>query len=192
MREDLPQTEYIKEYDRFVELLTSPKYILGDINIVNEDMLLATYRVSKECISGSSHTNVVIAAFTTTLARLKLYELMKILAQQALYMDTDSMIFISKVNDDPLRSYLGEMTDEITAEHGAGAYITEYVSSGPKNYGYQVSNGATIFKVKGITHNFENSGKVSFQVMLDLIHGFVRDGENTRIVLDDKKLNEIW
>ncbi len=124
MQEDLPQTEYITEYDRFIEILASSKYVASDVNIVNQDMLLMSYKLNKEFIQGSSYTKVVIAAFTTTLARLKLYELLKILGECALYMDTDSVIFISPKDDDPLRDYLGEnlgkMTDEISAEHGEG------------------------------------------------------------------------
>ncbi len=55
MREDLPQTEYLTEYDRFVELLTSPKYAMTDASIVNEDMFLVSYRINKEFIQGSKH-----------------------------------------------------------------------------------------------------------------------------------------
>ncbi len=189
MREDLPKTEYVTEYDRFIELLTSNEFIVTDANIVNDEMLLVNYRHNKEFVPGSAYTNVVLAAFTTTLARLKLYELLKILGKKVLYMDTDSVIFISPQDVDPLHEYLGEnlgkMTDEITAEHGQGSHIVEFVSGGPKNYGYKVSNGVTTFKVKGISQNFQNSDKVNFQVMLDLIKGFVGNGDTTKIVLDE-------
>ncbi len=155
-------------------------------------MLLVSYRYNKEFIPGSAYTNVVLAAFTTTLARLKLYDLLKILGKKALYMDTDSVIFISPKDSDPLHGYfgdnLGKVTDEITAEHGEGTHIVEFVSGGPKNYGYKVSNGVTTFKVKGISQNFQNSSKVNFKVMLELIQDFVGNGANTKIVLAEKTI----
>ncbi len=182
------------EYDRFIEPLTSNEYTVSDASIVNEEMLLVSYRHNEQFIPGSKYTNVVLAAFTTTLAWLKLYELLKILCEKALYMDTDSVIFISPKDSDPLHYYLGDnlekVTDEITAEHGEGTHIVEFVSGGPKNYGYKVSNGVTTFKVKGISENFKNSSKVNFKVMLDLIQDFVGNGETTKTILDEKTIKQ--
>ncbi len=53
-------------------------------------------------------------------------------------MDTDSVIYISPKTEDPLKEYLGEnlgkMTDEISAEHGEGAFINEFVSGKRNNH----------------------------------------------------------
>ena len=34
-------------------------------------------------------------------------------------------------------NFLGDMTDELEKPYGAGSYITEFVSGGPKNYAYK-------------------------------------------------------
>ncbi|CAB4015355.1 DNA polymerase [Paramuricea clavata] len=67
----------------------------------------------------NSKTNVVIAAFTTAYARLKLYEVLDQLNERVLYYDTDSVIFVSKPGESepPLGPYLGQLTDELKEGH---------------------------------------------------------------------------
>ena len=52
--------------------------------------------LKNEFFFGGLHTNVVIAAFTTSQARLKLYEELYKLSDRILYCDTDSIIFVEK------------------------------------------------------------------------------------------------
>ncbi len=48
------------------------------------------------------------------------------------------MIFVSRPGQDPpTGSFLGDLTDELL-DHGAGSYIEEFVSMGPKAYAYAV------------------------------------------------------
>ena len=69
-----------------------------------------------------------------------------------LYYDTDSVIYVSKIGEHEPETgvYLGELTDELD-----GDYMTTFVSGGPKNYGYELSNGKTCCKIRGITLNFQ-------------------------------------
>jgi len=55
---------------------------------------------------------------------------------------TDSVIFLHRPGDwtPPLGSFLGNMTNELKA-YGDDAYIQEFLSAGPKNYGYRVQTG---------------------------------------------------
>ena len=112
----------------------------------------------------------------TTQARLKLYEYLRELGESVLYCDTDSVIYIQNVNE-PKRvktgDYLGDLTDELE-EYGAGSYIEEFVSGGPKNYAFSVfcpatGKRATKCKVKGITLNYENSKVVNFTSLRRMI-----------------------
>ena len=59
--------------------------------------------------------NVFIAAFTTSLAHLKLYEALDFLGHRVLYYDTDSVIYKTKQGQEklPLGPYLGQFTDEL-------------------------------------------------------------------------------
>jgi hypothetical protein len=45
--------------------------------------------------------NVAVAAYIATQARLKLYEYLRELGESVLYCDTDSTIFIQKVDESP-------------------------------------------------------------------------------------------
>ena len=87
----------------------------------------------------SDKTNVVIAAFTTAHARLKLYSVLERLQGRVFYFDTDSVIFTSQPGEwiPPLGDYLGELTNELDD----GDYITTFASAGPKNYTYQARMG---------------------------------------------------
>ena len=70
---------------------------------------------SDKFIQPDAKTNVVIAAFTTAYARLKLYGVLDMLQERVLYYDTDSVIFVSKHGEPepPLGNHLGELTDEL-------------------------------------------------------------------------------
>ena len=97
-RENLPSTEYVSTLERFLELLTCPDIEVTDVHKVNEEMMMVTSRPKAEFVNPSGQTNVVIAAFTTGLAQLKLLSLLEHVGHNALYMDTDSIIFVRKQN----------------------------------------------------------------------------------------------
>lgn len=71
-----------------------------------------------------------IAAFTMAYGRLELYELMDQLGPRVFYVDTDSVIFVSKDGDwvPKIGAYLGELTDELDD----GDFIRTFASMGPK------------------------------------------------------------
>ena len=69
--------------------------------------------------------------------------------------------------------YLSDLTDELE-EYGSGSLIEDFVSLGPKNYGFSVvspSTGkrATQCKVKCITLNYENSMILNFPDLRNMI-----------------------
>jgi hypothetical protein len=57
---------------------------------------------------------VVIAAFITAYASLKLYGVLNMLQERVMYYDIDSVIFVSNPDEPepPLGNHLGELTDE--------------------------------------------------------------------------------
>ena len=88
------------------------------------------WRDSSDCTPTLPHSSVVTAAFTTSYARLKLFNLMNELGERLLYCDTDSVIFSAPVGSPvpPTDSYLGGLTNEVGEEQGGS--ITEFASSG--------------------------------------------------------------
>ena len=122
-------------------------------------------------------TNVYIAAFTTSLARIKLYSVLDQLQEKVLYYDTDSVIFKTTAEQSPhdpqLGDYLGDLTDELPSDR----HIVEFVSTGPKSYCYRDNKGAVKMKFKGISKSLFNVRKVNFESMLKCV-------QNARFYID--------
>ena len=118
-------------------------------------------------------TNVVLAAFTTAHARLKLYSYLEKLQEQVLYFDTDSVIFKYSpgMYCPPGRDYLGDLTSEL----GKNEIITICCSTGPKSYAYTTNKGNKTCKVKGITLNFRNSLIINEETMFNIVHDVIQD-----------------
>ena len=111
--------------------------------------------------------NVVIAAYTTAQARLKLYSYLENLGTRTLYVDTDSVIFTTKQGQHKpeLNNFLGDLTDELPCNS-----IITFISGGPKNYRYELAksdeNGnRTHCKIRGITLNYKNKLNVKFDIL---------------------------
>ncbi len=127
----------------------------------------------KEIIAAEPlNTNIYIACFTTSLARLRLYGTLKKLGSRVLYYDTDSVIYRRSVPDRPgdyqvpLGPYLGDLTDELSSDPEAALHITDFVSTGPKAYSYRDSEGRVKCKFKGVSHTLFNHHVVNFESML--------------------------
>ena len=157
----------VQEPRRFFELLYATEVEVCNAHMVNENMVEVQYRNADEFTEQNNKVNVVIAAFTTAYARLKLYDLLDILQERVLYYDTDSVIYVHKSYkpNPPLGNYLGDLTDELN-----GDYITSFVSGGPKNYSYRTKNGKTDTKIRGITLDYTASVKLNHEVVRTLVH----------------------
>ena len=171
----------VKEPDRFIDLMYSDEFEVCDVCIVNEEMVEVQYRNATEFAEQNDKVNVVIAAFTTTYARLKLYDLLDVLQDRVLYYDTDSVIYVHKPGepDPPLGNYLGDLTDELN-----GDYITSFVSGGPKNYAYRTKNGKTVAKIRGITLDYAATGKLNHAVVRALVHLHVNCETEGKVTVD--------
>ena len=157
----------VHEPARFLELLYSDAFEVCDARMVNDDTVEVQYRNAGEFAQQNNKVNVVIAAFTTAYARLKLYDLLDLLQERVLYYDTDSVIYVHKPGkpDPPLGNYLGDFTDELDD----GDYITSFVSGGPKNYAYRTKKGKTDTKIRSITLDYAATGKLNHDVIRDLV-----------------------
>ncbi len=71
---------------------------------------------------------------------MRLYEEQFKIDERVLYFDPDSIILISKENNQEpeLADYLGKLTNEIKSND----YIEEFVSACPKNYGFKINKVA--------------------------------------------------
>ena len=180
-RSNLTKTEMVHEPKRFFDLLYSSQFEVCDARLVNDDMVEVQYRNTEEFAEQNNKVNLVIAAFTTAYARLKLYDLLDLLQERVLYYDTDSVIYVHKPGkpDPPLGNYLGDLTDELN-----GDYITSFVSGGPKNYAYRTKKGKTDTKIRGITLDYAAMGKLNHDVVRALVHLHTNCDTDAKVTVD--------
>lgn len=143
-RLNMKQSEFIYENEiaKFFQYLTDPKKDVRDFHIVSDDILQLEYLANSQFLPADFKTNIFIASFTTCWARLELYDLLKLTGKNALYVDTDSIVYVD-INRTitktlSIGNYLGQLTNEIPPEDG---HITHFVSSGPKSYAYKTLSG---------------------------------------------------
>ena len=177
-RTNMKKTVFIKDIATLMETLTDPKKVLLDFHIMNEEVIQVEYKNSLDFEGQSFKTNVVIAAFCTSWARLKLWSVMERLGDRVLYHDTDSIIFSVKDGEycPPVGSFLGQLTDELTCkelgcsrQNCTGHWIEEFVSCGPKNYSFKVNTGEVVCKVRGFSLNYRSSLVLNFDSMKEAL-----------------------
>ncbi|XP_071151541.1 uncharacterized protein [Mytilus edulis] len=197
-RTNLPQVDYVSDPSIFFDMLTSDQQEVTGVNFVTDEMVEMRWRNKAEFVESSGRTNVVLAAYTTSQARLKLYSYLEQLGQRVLYADTDSIVFTVKEGEwEPsLGDYLGDLTDEVPENK-----ITHFVTGGPKNYAYKLHKpddrgNQTICKVRGVTLNYKNALSINFETVREMVtngsqddkitvwdeNKITRDKQNTRII----------
>ncbi|XP_044019377.1 DNA polymerase-like [Aphidius gifuensis] len=120
----------IQDFNKIIEIANIK---VSCITIIDDDTLFVNWKYFESCDRTDSSTNPVLGAFTTAHARLELYKYLDKVQSRVLYVDTDSIVFISENENDklPLGNYLGDLTDELD-----GGYIKTFISGGPKFYSY--------------------------------------------------------
>lgn len=184
------QSELVFEATRFYEVINSADCDVLDLHLINQDIIEVVYKQKEQVVKESNIANIFIAIFTTAWARLELYDLINKLDRRVLYMDTDSCIYVSKEGEfEPeLSSYLGGLTNEV-ADSGNGEYITEFVTCGPKNYAYKISNGECVVKVKGFRLNYRTSKLINMDTMKSLVRD-MKDNKTITVVNEHKITRE--
>ena len=165
---------------------------VNSVRIINEHTILANYtNVNLYKSIKSRHgrhqflqerigdSNIAVAIFTTSAARLNLYQSIERLGDRVCYYDTDSIVFLHTIHENPqLLAPLGRKLGDLTSELGhdpyryenkqeTTPYITEFVSTGPKSYAYRTSNDKMCVKIKGINcRSFRSVGQyLNFDAM---------------------------
>ena len=177
-RSNKTQVTYVDEPVEFVRLMSDTSVSVSDVQYVNESHVAVYWCKTDDFDEGLPHTNVVLAAYTTAAARLKLYELLESLQQRVLYFDTDSVIYVhvEGLYNPPLSDYLGGLKDETDGER-----ILEYCACGPKNYAYKLEGGDTVCKVRGFTLNYQTSQLLNFESLKRVVQGGFRETIDTEV-----------
>ena len=170
-RSNMSQTKYVTEVSEFYEILLNDKLDKINFQFINDDMVQMTYNFKDQFVDNSKNTNVYIACFTTSHARLMLHDKLDYLNEKVLYFDTDSIIYA----DDGTKNIetgdmLGDMTDELS-----GKGITNFVSTGPKSYSFKYGDDDEKSAIKGFTLNHENSSILNHNSMSKIVRKQIRE-----------------
>jgi len=178
-RINMPKTEIIGSDNKkkFQEIMfDKEKYKNKNVNIIDSNRLEISYTLNDNHVEETTDTNIAIAAFTTSHARMRLYWGLEKLGEQVLYFDTDSVVYkYDKNNPDHTiianGDYLGDWTDELDGTKMCGVFI----SGGPKNYSYETDDGEHHTKIKGFTLNHKSTrpGKLNHNSMINMIDNYM-------------------
>ena len=171
IRNNMSQTKYVTEVSEFYEILLDNKLDNTNFQFINDDMVQMTYNVKYQFVDNSKNTNVYIACFTTSHARLMLYNKLDYLKEEVLYFDTDSIIYA----DDGTKNVktvdmLCDMTNEIS-----GKGITNFVSTEPKSYSFKYSDNEQKSAIKGFTLNHENNSLLNHDSLSKIVRKQIRE-----------------
>ena len=170
-RSNMSQTKYVTEVSEFHEILLDDKLDNKNFQFINDDMVQMTYNFKDQFVDNSKNTNVYIACFTTSHARLMLYNKLDYLNEKVLYFDTDLIIYA----DDGTKNIetgdmLGDVTDELS-----GKGITNFISTGPKSYSFKYGDDDEKSAIKGFTLNHENSSILNHNSMSKIVRKQIRE-----------------
>ncbi|XP_065224228.1 uncharacterized protein LOC135848277 [Planococcus citri] len=178
-RNNVGSTTIIDSQATLFQYLEDPSKEISSIMFMpgrdGNDIAYVNWKVIEECAEDSNFINPIICAHVTAEARLVLYEYLEKLGNRVLYCDTDSIIYTELPHDLKIETgpFLGQMGDELATEYGEGAYITEFICGGPKNYGYCVKTAKNeykyVVKIRGITLNHQVSKSLNFENMKEFI-----------------------
>ena len=177
-KNNLSSNEIVYSRAEFLKLICDDTLIVERVTDLSEQAIMVTSKSKEEFIEEGTSSSVIIACFTTALARLKLYDLLYQLGDRALYWDTDSCIFIERPNQymPKTGNFLGDLTDELPE----GRYIKSFYSGGPKNYTYILDDDTSKCVIKGISLNFSNSKIVTPNTISSKIEKYVKDGDESK------------
>lgn len=174
-----PKAEFIYQYSDLMKIVTDPTKIVHNLIPLGEECMQVTWKPVEDSDESLPTSSLLHAAFTTCFGRIHLYSYLDLVQDRALYHDTDSCAYISRPGepDLPLGTHLGDLTDQIEEDYGAGSFITEFCAGGPKNYAFKVAVGGDIhnlkvsIKVRGISINKSCDEIVTFERLKDMVMG---------------------
>nr|CAD7577406.1 unnamed protein product [Timema californicum] len=130
------ETELDTEPNIHLMIQTAPLNSRDALYLGSDEVACVSWTYREEAALPLDTVNVPMAAYVTTGAHMKLYSYLRHLGGSCIYWDADYIISVIRPTD-TYRIPTGDMTNELTA-YFERAYITEFVSGGPKNYSCNV------------------------------------------------------
>ena len=102
-RNNMNQCKYVTDINEFYQVVLDDTIGNLNMNFIIDEMVQMSYTYKDQFVDNSYNTNIYVACFTTSSARLMLYEKLDYLNEQVLYFDTESIIYIDSQNGNKLR-----------------------------------------------------------------------------------------
>uniref|UniRef100_A0A1I8J3P4 DNA-directed DNA polymerase n=1 Tax=Macrostomum lignano TaxID=282301 RepID=A0A1I8J3P4_9PLAT len=142
-RDDLTSTEIVDSYEAWLQRLTDPSIKVKSCEPIGESFMMLEYkpRFGGAGERAFKYANVPIGVFTTSHARLRLYEALEGLGTRG------CIPLLPGEYEPPGGSSLGQWTDEVPA----GCRMVQFTTGGPKLYRYKPDGSLySVLKCKGI------------------------------------------
>jgi len=177
---DHSEVVYTRTPAAFHLLLEDPTLDIADFVHINENLDRVLVRKKPAFAKAPPTNNIPVAAFVTSLARLRLYMYLEAVEEcggTRLYCDTDSILYARKLNGGSVSE--GDFLGEMKREH-PGRRIFDFVAAGPKNYGYRHRSGEATeddathdtkseLKIRGITLHYNAQQQLNYDRVRQLI-----------------------
>jgi hypothetical protein len=170
---------------------------ISDINIheINNDYIYATITPNSKENLNLKTTNVALAAFITSRARLRLYALLDKYGPRAAYCDTDSIYIMFSsleeqeeiLNGNDIGTKLGQWKNECLVKIDGVDYldpIIEFIGLGPKTYAKKSMLGNECVKSKGF-----NDKSFTFAMYKDLVKTYIKNNFKNTTKLTSTQLH---
>ena len=87
-RSNFQQTRFIQELSKYFDIMSDPTLEVMSFTELNENNIQIDYKKQEEYVQACSSSNPVLAAFVTSLGRLRLHSFLTQLGTACLYSDT--------------------------------------------------------------------------------------------------------
>ncbi|KAL3085527.1 hypothetical protein niasHS_008457 [Heterodera schachtii] len=163
--------------------------------MLNNAAIRVMYKPKKNFVVEHTSSNIVLSLWTTSRARLKLFDYMQQCyntpGAELLYTDTDSVIVRHKRNIVPVETgeFLGQMSEEY-----ADYDIETFACGGAKQYALKMVHKQTkaikyVQKIRGITFDVNNSQALQFERFVHKVLNYgKKDEQNDAAVFNYKKI----
>ena len=185
-KNNLSKKVLVRSRAHFLSLMCDDTLIIESAIEQSPETLLLTYKLKAELVEAGPASNIIIACFTTALARLELYKLISSLDKRALYWDTDSCFYVETDNPNEFKPPTGAFLGDLTNELPAGRHITAFYSGGPKNYCYIMddfdsSGSRSKCVIKGVSMNFSNCHIITPKMISSKIEKYVLEEDSSMV-----------
>lgn len=194
-RTQVTDSKFVADPEEFNRIVFDESNVVHQVLVMSENVVYVTLSKKDAFVESVAYSNPVVASFVTAIGRLRLLYDLERLGERVAYFDTDSIIYVTRPGDTyqpKMGSFFGDMTSEL-AGYGDNAYIDEFVSGGPKHYGYRVrkEDGTTVEKVKirGFTLTHATANKLNMETLKQKVFEFA-DGvrENNHLVVKQPRI----